>query len=385
MQKVSDFLPVSKPEISDDTINDLIEVIKSGWIATGPKTQEFEKCLSEYFDGNRALSMTSNTVGLYSALKALGVGAGDAVITTSLTFVATVNAIELTGATPIFVDVDAKTFNIDVSKIEEISNKNVKAVIPVHYAGLPVDMDPLIDLAKKRGWKIIEDAAHAMGSYYKGRKIGSFGDIQVFSFHPIKNMTTGEGGCITVNPNETEFIKFIELFRFHGIDRSIWDRFSKESKSQNYDIAIPGFKFNMSDIQATIGLHQLKEVEEMNEKRRQLASNYRDKFASCEHVEMQGIPEYDHVHSGHLFPILLCDSEVRDKLAAFLKEKSIGTTPYYYPVHLFSYYSKKYGYKVGDLPIAESIGSRILCIPLYPSLSDEKQEYVIENILNYFA
>lgn len=383
MQKV-DFLPVSKPEISDDTLRELIDVVKSGWIATGPKTQEFENRLSEYFDGNRALSMTSNTVGLYSSLKALGIGAGDSVITTPLTFVATVNAIELTGATPIFADVEEDTFNIDIRKVENIHDKNVKAVIPVHYAGLPVDMDPLINLAKKRKWKVIEDAAHAMGSYYKNRKIGTFGDIQVFSFHPIKNMTTGEGGCITVNRNEVDFIKFIELFRFHGIDRSIWDRFSKDSKSQNYDIAIPGFKFNMSDIQATIGLHQLEEVEDMNKKRRLLASNYREKFANCGYIKTQGIPKYDHIHSGHLFPILLNDTEKRDNLAAFLKEKSIGTTPYYYPVHLFSYYSKKYGYKVGNFPIAESIGSRILCIPLYPSLSEEKQEYVVENIMKFF-
>lgn len=384
MQKVEEFLPVSKPEMSNSTIDELVNVVKSGWIATGPKTQQFENNLSDFFEERRALTVTSNTVGLFTMLKALGIEQGDFVITTPLTFAATANAIELAGATPLFVDVDKDTFNIDIDKIREVKNEKVKAVMPVHYAGLPVDMDPLSEICKENGWRIIEDAAHAMGSSYKGNKIGSFGDIQVFSFHPIKNMTTGEGGCISINTAETDLIKFVELFRFHGIDRSIWDRFSKKVKSQGYDVVMPGFKFNMSDIQAIIGIHQLQELEPMNEKRRELMRTYRRNFEDCKHIKMQGIPAYEHVHSGHLFPIVLESSEIRDELAQFLKENNIGTTPYYHPVHLFSYYRNKYNYNLGDFPNAEMIGTRSLCIPLYPSLSEEKQMYVISKINEFF-
>ena len=382
-QKVDKFLPVSKPEISQKTVEALVEVVSSGWIATGPKTQEFEKKLADYFGGNTALTVTSNTVGLYTSLKAIGIKPGDKVITTPLTFAATVNAIELAGATPLFVDVDKNTFNIDVNEIAKVNDENVKAVIPVHYAGIPVDMDPLLKLAKERNWRVIEDSAHAMGSYYKNKKIGSFGDIQVFSFHPIKNMTTGEGGCITCNPNDKDFIRFIELFRFHGIDRSIWDRFSKKG-SQGYDVVMPGFKFNMSDIQSVIGIHQLSEVDDMNAKRLNISNKYREAFKSCKHIQVQALPEYDHVSSCHLFPIVLETTEIRDELAAFLREQNIGTTPYYFPVHLFSYYKDKYGYNIGAFPNAEYVGSRVLCIPLYPSMSDDEQEYVINHIMEFF-
>lgn len=382
-QKVN-FLPVSRPEISEEGIAALVDVVRSGWIATGPKTQEFEKSLSGYFGGRPALSMTSNTVGMYTALKALGIGSGDYVITTPLTFVATVNVIESVGATPIFADVERETFNIDVKEIEKIDNDKVKAVMPVHYAGLPVDIDSLNELAQARGWRVIEDAAHAMGAAYKNKKIGSFGDIQVFSFHPIKNMTTGEGGCITINSSDNDVKRFIELFRFHGIDRSIWDRFSKSGSSQMYDIAMPGLKFNMSDIQAVIGIYQLKELGAMNDSRRRLSARYRSAFTDLSFIGMQGIPGFEHVHSCHLFPVILEDTKTRDDLAMFLKDRNVGTTPYYSPVHLFSYYKNKYGYKAGDFPNAEYIGSRILCLPLYPSLSDNEQDYVIDQIMEFF-
>lgn len=382
LQKVDHFLPVSKPEISKNTVSELVEIINSGWIATGPKTKQFEENLSKFFDNRAAITVTSNTAGLYITLKMFDIGPGDYVVTTPLTFVATVNAIMLAGATPLFVDVDQDTFNIDVNKIAALNNAKIKAIIPVHYAGLPVDMDPLLDLARQRNWHVIEDAAHAMGASYKGQKIGTFGDVQVFSFHPIKNMTTGEGGCVVLDKNASDLRRFVELFRFHGIDRSIWDRFSKKG-SQTYDIAMPGFKFNMSDIQSVIGNHQLAELEGMNGKRRTIIARYREAFEDVPGIAMQGVPSYEHVHSGHLFPILLKDTQARDDLAEFLREHNIGTTPYYFPVHLFSYYKGKYGYKIGDFPNAEYIGFRVLCLPLYPSLSEEEQTFVIDCILEF--
>ena len=383
LQKVKSFIPLSRPNISEKTIDAVAGVLRSGWLATGPKTQEFEQSLSEYFGGRAVATLTSNTVGLQTSLMAIGVDRGDEVITTPLTFAATANTVASMGARPVFVDV-GDDFNIDISKIEEVITDKTKAIMPVHYAGVPVDLDGLYDLAQKYNLRIIEDAAHAMGSTYKGKRIGSMGDIQVFSFHPIKNMTTGEGGCVVMNVDKADELYRVHLQRFHGIDRSIWARFSS-SANCHYDVVFPGSKSNMSDIQAVIGLHQLEELEDMNEKRRVLIENYR-KELSCleEHIILPPIPSYEFVHSGHLFSICVRQPEKRDALMQFLREKQIGSTPYYIPLHLFSYYQKTFGYKRGDFPKAEFIGDRVVCIPLYPTLTESEQGYVIENIKDFF-
>jgi dTDP-4-amino-4,6-dideoxygalactose transaminase len=313
---------------------------------------------------------------------AIGVKAGDEVVTTPLTFVATANVIAMLGAKPVFVDIEKGTFNICVDKILDACTPKTKAIMPVHYAGLPVDLDPIYEIAKQRGLRVIEDAAHAVGTSYKNRKIGAFGDIQVFSFHPIKNMTSGEGGCVVLDSEQEQ--KFLSLQRFHGIDRSIWDRFSKNG-SCYYDVIFPGAKSNLSDIQAAIGMHQLAEVESLNEKRRYLADRYRRAFDDMDDkFSLQKIPNYDFVHSGHLFPICLRDAGKRDRFMSFLKENSIGTVPYYTPVHLFSYYQKTFGYKKGDFPNAEYVGERILCLPLYSGLEEVEQDYVISMVKKFF-
>ena len=382
MQKVEKFLPLSRPTISKETIGEVVKVLESGWLATGPLTQRFEERLGEYFDGRKAACFTSATAGLHASLIAIGIKPGDEVITTPLTFVATANVIAMLGARPVFVDIERDTFNIDVKKIEAACTEKTKAIMPVHYAGLPVDLDPLYEIAKKRNLRVIEDSAHAVGTSYKGRRVGTFGDIQVFSFHPIKNMTSGEGGCVVLD-SESE-MKTLGLQRFHGIDRSIWDRFSKNG-STYYDVVCPGFKSNMSDIQAAIGLHQLEEVEMMNERRRHLANRYRKAFVDMsDKLTMQGIPSYDFTHSGHLFPVCIVDSEKRDHFMSFLKENSIGTTPYYTPLHLFSYYQKEFGFKKGDFPEAEYVGERIVCLPLYYSLQESDQDYIIEMVKKFF-
>lgn len=382
MQKVEKFLPLSRPTISKETIDEVVKVLESGWLATGPLTQKFEAELSKYFGDRKAACFTSATAGLHASLIAIGIKPGDEVITTPLTFVATANVIAMLGARPVFVDIERDTFNIDVKKVEAACTEKTKAIMPVHYAGLPVDLDPLYEIAKRKNLRVIEDSAHAVGTSYKGRKIGTFGDIQVFSFHPIKNMTSGEGGCVVLD-SENE-MKTLGLQRFHGIDRSIWDRFSKNG-STYYDIVFPGFKSNMSDIQAAIGLHQLSEVEMMNERRRRLANRYREAFADMgDKLTMQGIPQYDFVHSGHLFPICVVDSEKRDDFMSFLKENSIGTTPYYTPLHLFSYYQKEFGFKKGDFPEAEYVGERIVCLPLYYALQESDQDYIIDMVKKFF-
>ena len=382
MQKVDKFLPLSRPTISKETVNEVVKVLESGWLATGPMTQKFESELSKYFTGRTVACFTSATAGLHASLIAIGIKPGDEVITTPLTFVATANVIAMLGARPVFVDIERDSFNIDVKKIEEACTEKTKAIMPVHYAGLPVDLDPLYEIAKRRNLRVIEDSAHAVGTSYKGRRIGTFGDIQVFSFHPIKNMTSGEGGCVVLDSSSE--MKTLGLQRFHGIDRSIWDRFSKNG-STYYDVVFPGFKSNMSDIQAAIGLHQLEEVEMMNERRRHLANRYREAFADMgDKLTMQGIPQYDFVHSGHLFPICLVDEKKRDNFMSFLKENSVGTTPYYTPLHLFSYYQKEFGFKKGDFPEAEYVGERIVCLPLYYSLQEAEQDYIIEMVKKFF-
>lgn len=378
------FLPLSRPTISDTTIDEVVGVLKSGWLATGPLSQKFEAELSEHFDGRSALCFTSATAGLKASLMAIGVKPGDEVITTSLTFAATANVIAVLGAKPVFVDIERDSFNIDPNKIAAACTEKTKAIMPVHYAGLSVDLDPIYEIAKQKGLRVIEDAAHAMGSSYKGKRIGTFGDIQVFSFHPIKNMTSGEGGCVVLDASLESEKRILSLQRFHGIDRSIWDRFSKTA-SCYYDVVFPGEKSNMSDLQAAIGLHQLHELEEMNERRRTLMRRYRDAFADMgDHISMQAEPAYSFVHSGHLFPICIKDASKRDDFMAFLKENSVGTTPYYMPLHLFSYYQNTFGYKEGMLENTEYVGSRIVCIPLYTALKEDEQDYIISVIRAFF-
>ena len=382
MQEIKKFLPLSRPTISKETIDEVVNVLKSGWLATGPLTQKFETELSHYYAERKGACFTSATAGLQAALMAIGIKPGDEVITTPMTFVCTANVIAMLGAKPVFVDIDRNTFNIDENKIEAACTEKTKAIMPVHYAGLPVNLDVIYQIAKNKNLRVIEDAAHAVGSSYKGRKIGTFGDIQVFSFHPIKNMTSGEGGCVVLD-NENEY-KTLGLQRFHGIDRSIWDRFSKKGNS-SYDVVIPGFKSNMSDIQAAIGLHQLSEVEDMNAKRRHLAERYREAFADMDDkFAMQAQPNYEYIHSGHLFPICLRDGDKRDKLMSYLKENMIGALAYYAPVHLFSYYQKEFGYKKGDFPETEYVGDRIICLPLYVDLSEDEQDYVIDKVRDFF-
>ncbi len=382
MQKVEKFLPLSRPMISKETIDEVIKVLESGWLATGPLTQKFEKALSNYYADRKSACFTSATAGLHASLMAIGVEPGDEVITTPLTFVCTANVIAMLGARPVFVDINRDTFNIDADRIEEACSDITKAIMPVHYAGLPVDLDKIYEIAKRRNLRVVEDAAHAVGSYYKGKKIGTFGDIQVFSFHPIKNMTSGEGGCVILDSEQEAHI--LGLQRFHGIDRSIWDRFSKNG-SCYYDVVMPGFKSNMSDIQAAIGLHQLLEVDNLNKQRRHLANRYREAFLDLsDKLTMQSNPNYEFIHSGHLFPICLRDASLRDKFMSFLKEHNIGTTPYYTPLHLFTYYQKEFGYKKGDFPEAEYVGERIVCLPLYPALQEYEQDYVIDMIKKFF-
>ena len=379
-----DFLPFSRPALSRAAIDEVVACLESGWITTGPRVKRFEQDLAAYLGAPHALALSSATAGLHLALLALDLQPGDEVITTPLTFAATLNTIVLAGGRPVLVDVDAQTFNIDVTQLAGAITPRTRAIMPVHFAGLPVDLDPLYALAERQGLRVIEDAAHAIGTEYKGRRIGSFGDTQVFSFHPNKNMTTGEGGCVTTR--DAALAERVALLRFHGMDREAWDRFGKTG-SQHYEIILPGLKYNMMDMQAALGIHQLAELEGFIKRRTELAVRYQQRLAGWPQLQLPAAPAYAHRHAWHLYsPLINADAAGmdRDGFMAGLKERNIGTGLHYRAVHLYPYYREHYGFKPGDFPNAEHIGESIVSLPLFPGLSDADQDRVIAAMADLF-
>jgi dTDP-4-amino-4,6-dideoxygalactose transaminase len=379
------FIPFSRPTITEEAIAEVVDCLRSGWITTGPRVERFEKLLSEYFGRPSAQTCSSATAGLLMALMSLDLKPGDEVITTPLTFVATLNTIVLAGGTPKLVDVDPRTYNIDVLQLEAAITSRTRAVIPVHFAGLPVDLDPVYALAEKHGLRIIEDAAHAIGTEYKGRKIGSFGDTQVFSFHPNKNITTGEGGCVV--SRDASMRQRIELLRFHGIDRSTFPELKKRGLP-HYDIALAGHKFNMMDMQAALGLHQLPLLDSFINRRRELAERYLVAFVGLEQLRLPAKPDFSHRHAWHLFTPLVCAERLgvtRENFIERMKIEGIGIGLHYQAVHLSRYYQQTFGFRPGDFPRAEFICDRIVSLPLFPGMTDADQSRVIAAIKRLFA
>ena len=380
-----DFLPFSRPSIGPEAIAEVVECLKSGWITTGPRTKRFEDDLKAYLGAPQVLALTSATAGLHLALLALELKPGDEVITTPLTFAATLNVIVLAGAKPVLVDVDPGTFNMDVTRLEAVVTQRTRAIMPVHFAGLPVDLDPLYALAQKHKLRVVEDAAHAIGTEYKGKRLGSFGDTQVFSFHPNKNMTTGEGGCVVTR--DDQLAGKIALLRFHGMDREAWNRFGK-SGSQHYEIVLPGFKYNMMDIQAALGLHQLPALDGFIKRRTELALRYQKLLAGWPQWTRPGTPAFDHRHAWHLYAPLINPAAAgmdRDAFMQGMKERNIGTGLHYRAAHLYPYYREHYGFKPGDFPNAESIGDRIVSLPLFPGMHDADQDRAIAAMADLFG
>ncbi len=383
--KQEEFLPFSRPSISQEAIDEVVACIKSGWITTGPRLKRFEEDLKTYLSAPYALCLTSATAGLHLVLTALKLQPGDEVITTPMTFAATLNTIVLAGGKPVLVDVEPGTYNMDVTKIEKAVTKRTRAIMPVHFAGLPVDLDPLYDIAKKHNLRVIEDAAHAIGTEYKDRRIGSFGDIQVFSFHPNKNMTTGEGGCVVTR--DEQLATEVALLRFHGMDREAWNRFGKTG-NQHYEIIAPGYKYNLTDMQAALGIHQLKALDGFIKRRTELALRYHAMLKDWPQLTLTSSPSYSHLHAWHLYTPLVNPETAgvdRDGFMAALKERNIGTGLHYRAVHLYPYYRENYGFKPGDFPHAEKISERIVSLPLFPSMTDADQDRVIAAMKDVFG
>jgi dTDP-4-amino-4,6-dideoxygalactose transaminase len=364
------FLPFSRPTIDEDTIAAVGEVLRSGWITTGPKNQAFEALLSEYFGGRPVRTFNSGTCTMEIALRVAGVGPGDEVITTPISWVATANVIIEVGATPVFADIDPVTRNIDLDKLEAAITPRTKALIPVYLSGLPVDMDRLYAIAKKHNLRVVEDAAQALGSQWKGKRIGSFGDFVSFSFQANKNLTTGEGGCLVLN--NLEEARLAEKYRLQGVTRSGVD---------GIDVDIVGGKYNMSDIMATIGLGQMKKLEELTAHRAALAQHYFDCFGpdfeaqTGAQLPMQAFGS----SNWHLFQIILPDNGPgtrADFMTRLQKEHNVGTGYHYAPIHLFTLYRER-GFREGMFPVAEKIGRLTVTLPMFNAMTTADVERAV--------
>lgn len=372
------FLPYCLPEIGSEEIDEVVDSLRSGWVTTGPKVKRFEDRFAEYCGVPHAIAVNSCTAALHIALTAMGVGPGDEVIVPTLTFCSTSNVVAHLGARPVLVDVDAH-YQISVGAMERAITPRTKVVMPVHFAGQAADLDEIGALAEAHGIAILEDAAHASGSEYKGRKIGAHGNTVAFSFYATKNMTTGEGGMITTH--DPEMAARMRRLTLHGMSRDAWKRYT-QAGSWYYEILEPGYKDNMTDLAAAIGLHQLRKLDGFTARRQSLAKRYDSAFGSlgCFRI-MKARANRNHVY--HLYTLEIIPGSLalnRDEFIDRLKELNIGTSVHFIPVHRHPYYRDTYGYQPDQFPMAERIYTNILSLPLYPKMSDSDADEVIEAV-----
>ena len=374
-----EFLPFSRPTITEDDVAAVGEVLRSGWITTGKKASEFEERFCEYTGASGAVALASATGGMHVALAALGLGPGDEVITPAMTWVSTVNLIVLAGAKPVFVDVDRDTLMASPDAIADAVTDRTRLIVPVHFAGAPADLDPIEKLASEDGIDVIQDAAHAVGTRYKGAHVGATGTA-IYSFHPIKNITTGEGGMLT--SDDPELLERVKRLKFHGLGVDAYDR-QTQGRSPQAQVIEPGFKYNMTDVAAVLGLRQLAQVDDFNAKRAALAQRYRELLASVDEVLPLGDAPYDHVHAWHLFIVRL-DTDAagmtRDDFMQALKQRNIGTGLHFRAVHLQKYYTDVMGMRRGMLPNTEWNSDRICSLPLFPAMTYDDVDDVVEAI-----
>ncbi len=379
MAKSKKYIIFGSPYIGKEEIAEVVKTLKSGWIGTGPKTAKFEKLVSDYVGAKYGLALNSCTAGLHLSLLVAGIGPGDEVITTPLTFCATANTIIHSGATPVFVDVDRETMNIDVGMIEKAITKRTKAIMPVHLAGRPCAMDVIMKIAKKHRLLVIEDAAQALGSEYQGKKIGQIADLTCFSFYVTKNIITGEGGMVTTN--RKDFADKIKIYALHGMSKDAWKRYSDDGY-KHYEVIYPGFKYNMTDMQASLGLHQLKRIAAFDKIRQNIWDLYNDNFDDLP-VGRPAPFEPGTRHNKHLYTLLVDKKECgisRDAFILELHRRGIGTGVHFIPVHLHKYYRERFGFKPGDYPNAEYIGERIVSLPLGAKLTRTDATRVIKAV-----
>jgi len=367
--------------LGEEEIAEVTEAIRSGWITMGPKTVEFEDKFKEYLciraglapDRAFAVSVNSATAAMHLALKAVGLSRGDEVILPTNTFIATAEVVTYFGAVPVLCDVEEDTFNLDARKLESLITPRTKAIIPVHFGGQPCDMDEIMELARARGLAVIEDAAHALPSVYKGRVVGTIGDLTCFSFYATKTLAMGEGGMAVTR--REEFARTIRINRLHGISRDAWDRYTLKG-NWYYEVVDNGFKYNTTDVNAALGLAQLRKLDAMNQARARIAARYTEAFAGS--AVAAPVIRPDRVTCWHLYVVKVSN---RDELHEKLREDGIGTSVHFIPVHRQPYYKSRYGYQESDYPAANRVFERALSLPIYPDMTDEQVERVCSRVL----
>jgi UDP-4-amino-4,6-dideoxy-N-acetyl-beta-L-altrosamine transaminase len=381
-----EFLPYGTQWIDENEINEVVDSLKSSWITTGPKMTQFEEDFKKFKEAKYAIAVNSGTAALHISTSSIDINPGDEVITTPLTFVASANCVVYRGGTPVFADIKKDTYNIDPNEIKKKITSKTKAIIPVHFTGQPCDMDEILEIAEEHDLYVIEDAAHAIDAEYKGRKIGTLGDLTIFSFHPVKNITTAEGGMVTTN--DDDFYEKLLMFRTHGISKDAEKRFGK-SGGYYYDMQYLGYRYNLSELHAALGIHQLKKLKSFQKRRREIVEIYNKELQDFDEII---IPyKKDNVkHSWHLYIIQLEIEKLRvdrDYIFKALREENIGVNVHYIPVHYHSYYQNKFGLKKGILPNVEWLFPRILTIPLFPKMTNDDVYDVInalDKVITYY-
>lgn len=369
-------LPYGKQSIDKDDIRSIIKVLQSDWLTTGPKVAEFEKSLAEFVEAKEAVAVNSGTAALHAAMYAIGIRPGDEVIVPPITFVATANCIVFLGGTPVFADVDSKTLLIDPNQIEAKINSRTKAVIAVDYTGQPCDYDALRIISDRYNLMLVADACHALGATYKGRPVGSLADLSTFSFHPVKHITTGEGGMITTN--DPEFTRRMQVFRNHGISTDLHQR--EQKGSWFYEMMDLGYNYRLTDIQCALGLNQLKKLTKWIKRRQEIAHKYNKAFAEIPAIRPLTVRD-DILHAYHLYVVqldLTLLRVTRKEIYSALRAEGINVNVHYIPVHLHPFYRHRFGTKEGICPVSEKAYGQLLTIPIFPTMTDKDIEDVIK-------
>ncbi len=377
------FIPFARPSISDAEINEVVECMRSGWVTTGPRVARFEKEFAAFVGARHALAVNSATAGLHLALSATQAGPGDLVITSPFTFTASAEIVRYLGADVVFADIDPVTLNISPQQVEErlrSADAPVRAIIPVHFAGLACDMRALQQLAEKYSVKLIEDAAHAIPATYAGRMIGGFGFATVFSFYATKTICTGEGGMVVTDDDAAA--QWIKLMRLHGINRDAWDRYTTKGAAWHYDVVAPGYKYNMTDMAAAMGIHQLAQAEAFRRRREAIAERY---FGGLADLPLQLPPRApgEDLHAWHLFVIQLQTERLtinRQQFIDLMTAAGIGTGVHFIPLHLQTYWRERYQLRPEDFPVAKHAYERVVSLPIYPGMSDTEVGRVVDAV-----
>lgn len=373
-------IPFALPELGDEEINEVVDSMKSGWVTTGPKTKKFEENFSEYIGAKHALAVNSATSGLHLALDAIGIERGDKVIVPVNTFTSTAEVVRYFDADPIFCDIDPDTFNISISALETLLSsytklEEVKAIMPVHIAGQACEMDEIAEIAKKYNLKVVEDAAHALPTTYKDRMIGTLSDITVYSFYATKTLCTAEGGMVVTNNDD--YAKRLKVMRLHGFNRDAWNRYNSDKPAWFYEIVAPGFKYNMPDIAAAMGIHQLAKADQFFNRRNEIARKYNEAFKGLDGIKTPFIKRVEDKHSFHLYILKVPN---RDEFIKKLSDRGVGSSVHFIPLHLQPYWKEKYELDDSMFPVAMKNFESIMSLPIYTKLTNEEVDYIINSV-----